>query len=153
MIWRKGNAKYAERIGKIVNVTTMNETRGQLAYPLDSPSKGALRIALEDVEKDVIRKRNRVQLTIPSGATSFVIASDYMVLTGAAAVTIATIVGGREGQVMTIEFADANITFTDDSSGAKDTMNLSATFVGSANDVVQLLYNGTFWKEVSRAAN
>ena len=127
--------------------------RAQLQHPLDQPSKGTLKQALEDVEKDVIRKRNRFQLTIASGATSFVVGSDYMVLTGAAAVTIATVVGGREGQVLTIEFADSNITFTDDSTGAKDTLNLSASFVGSANDVVQLLYNGISWKEVNRSAN
>lgn len=130
----------------------MNQpSRGQLAYPLDNASKGALRLALEDVEKDVIRKRNRVQLTI--SGTSFTVASDYMVLSAGSAVTIATIVGGREGQILTIEFADGNITMTDDSTGAVNTLNLSATFMGSANDTLQILHNGTSWKEISRSAN
>jgi len=131
------------------------QPRSQLAYPLDAESEGVLKLALESVQKDVIQRRNRVQFTILSGATTFSVASDYMVLTGAAAVTIARILGGREGQILTLEFTDANVTITEDASANADTVNLSgiANFVSTANDILQLIYNGTSWKEVSRSAN
>lgn len=129
------------------------EQRSQLKYPLDNESLGTLKLALEQIEKDVIRKRNRVQMTIPSGTVSFNVASDYMVLTGAAGVTIATIAGGREGQVLTLEFTDANVTITDDATSAMNTVNLSAAFTSTANDTMQLLFNGTSWREVSRSVN
>ncbi len=127
--------------------------RAQIEYPLDPASEGALRLALENIEKDVIRKRNRVQLTIIAGATSFAVASDYLVLTGAAAVTIATIIGGKEGMILTLEFTDTNVTITDDATAAADTVNLSAAFTSSANDTMQLIYNGTSWREISRSVN
>lgn len=131
----------------------MDQTRAQIQYPLDAESKGALKVALEDVEKDVIRKRNRFQSTLLNGATSFTITSDYIVLTAQAAVTIATIKGGKEGQILTLEFTDANITITDDATGNTDTVNLSAAFTSSSNDILQLLFNGTSWREVSRSVN
>lgn len=130
--------------------TPLRTPRTQLEYPLDAESKGTLKLALEDVEKDVIRKRNRIQFTIASGATLFEVASDYMVLTGAAAVTIAIIKGGREGQILTLQFTDANVTITDDATGAADTTNLNGSFVSVANAVLQLLFDGTSWREVSR---
>ena len=127
--------------------------RAQLQYPLDGESQGSLKVALESVQKDVIYRQNRVLFTIASGATSFNVASGYMVLTGAAAVTIATIRGGREGQILTVSFTDANITITDTATGAADTVNLSAAFTSSAEDTMQLLFDGTSWREVSRSVN
>jgi len=127
--------------------------RSQLAYPLDQQSLGALKLALEIVEREVIRQRKRVALTIPSGSTSFEVASDYMVMTAGGASTIATIRGGREGQILTLQFTDANITITDTATGAKDTVNLSAAFTSSAEDTMQILYDGTSWREVSRSVN
>lgn len=124
--------------------------RAQLQYPLDLQSEGALKLALENVEKDVIRKRNRIQTTLLSGTTSFDVASDYMVMTAQAAVTIATIRGGREGQILTLQFGDANITITDTGTGATDTVNLSSSFVSSTNSVLKLLFDGTSWREVGR---
>lgn len=128
-------------------------TRSQLQYPLDPQSEGALKLALENVLKDVIIRRNRIQFTIPSGATSFDVASSYMVLTGAAAVTIATIKGGREGMTLTLQFTDANVTITDTATGAADTVNLSAAFTSTANDVLQLLHDGISWREVGRGTS
>lgn len=127
--------------------------RAQLQYPLDLQSEGALARALENVERGIVRKRNRFPLTIPSGATTFNVGSDYMVITGAAAVTIATIGGGQEGQILTLQFTDGNVTITDDATATADTVNLSAAFTSSADDVMQLLYDGTSWREVTRSAN
>lgn len=128
--------------------------RSQIAFPLDVESKGALKIALQELEKEIVRKRNRVQMTLAAGVTSFVVSSDYMVLTGdAAANTIATIDGGQEGQILTLEFTDAKITLTDDATGTLNTINIGAAFTSTANDVMQLLFNGTSWREVSRSVN
>ena len=132
---------------------TTSIQRAQLQYPLDAESKGALRGILEELIKDVAIRQNRVPLTIASGATSFGISSGYMLLSGAAAVTIATIIGGKEGQILTLEFTDANITITDDATAAADTVNLSVAFTSTADDVLRLLYNGTSWREVSRSVN
>lgn len=131
----------------------MNNQRSQLQNPLDEESKGTLRKTLEDILKDVIIRRNRIQLTIANGATSFQLQSSYMVLTAGGAVTIGTIIGGREGMILTLEFTDGNITITDTVTGAQDTVNLSGAFTSSANDTMQLIYNGTSWRELSRSVN
>lgn len=136
-----------------INQNLNRPQRGQLQYPLDLESEGALKFALENVEKDVIRKRTRAQVLLPAGATSFDVASDYMVLTAPGAVNIATIKGGREGQILTLQFTDANVTITDTATGAADTVNLSAAFTSTANDTMQLLFDGTSWREISRSAN
>lgn len=135
------------------NNNNLNKQRAQLEYPLDQSSKGALKIALEEVLKDVTIQRNRFQLIILAAATNFNVGSSYMVLTAQAGVTIATIKGGREGMILTLEFTDANITITDTSTGALDTVNLSAAFTSSAEDTMQLIYNGTSWRELSRSIN
>lgn len=127
--------------------------RSQLVNPMDEESKGILKQALAEVMKDVIIRRNRIQLTVANGATNFDVQSSYMVLTGGAAVTIATIKGGQEGMILTLEFTDANVTITDDATGASDTVNLSAAFTSSANDTMQLIHNGTSWRELSRSVN
>jgi len=127
--------------------------RFQLEYPLDFESEGALKNTLEKIIKDVILRQNRVELTIASGATSFFINSNYMVVTALAGITVATIEGGREGQTLILSFTDANITITDTSTGALNTVNLSASFTSTAEDIMVLIFNGTSWREVSRSVN
>lgn len=127
--------------------------RAQLQYPLDLESEGALRYALEKVEKDVIRKRNRFQLHLDTTRTSFDVGSDYMVVTADSTTTIARIGGGREGQILTLQFGDSDIIISDNDSGDANTVNLSAAFTSSPNDVMQVLFDGTSWREVSRSAN
>lgn len=122
-------------------------------YPLDPRAIGAIRDALPRILPDVIVQRRRVQYTLPAGATSFDVASAYMVLTAPSAVTVATVKGGREGMVLTLQFADANVTITDTGTGAADAVNLSAAFTSTANDVLQLLHDGTSWREVGRGGN
>src|SRR3990167_7261235 len=85
--------------------------------------------------------------------TSFNVASDYMVLSGDSTLAITTIGGGREGQILTLQFSDSDISVTNDSSEALNTINTTAAFISSPNAVMQLLYDGTSWREVSRAIN
>lgn len=129
---------------------TEEQKRAQVAYPMDAESKGALKAALEDILKEVIIRSNRVQFTIATGATTFSVASNYMVLTAAAGVTIASITGGREGMILTLQFTDANVTITDTGTGAADTVNLDAAFTSAANAILQLIFDGTSWREVGR---
>lgn len=135
----------------------MTDQRSQIDYPLDLQSIGAIQDALDDIEKNHIRKRTRVPKTLATGANDFSISSEYLILTGdAAGNVIGTIGGGREGQTLIIDFVDNHVTLTDDASGNPDTINLAGAgvdFNSTANDVVTLIYNGKSWKEVSRSVN
>ncbi len=130
----------------------MPKERAQLQHPLDPQSEGALREFLERNFPSYLARSRKDSLIILAGATSFNVTSNYMIVSGAA-VTIATILGGYEGQILTLEFIDANITITDTGTGALNTINLSAAFTSSANDTMQLIYNGTSWREVCRSVN
>jgi hypothetical protein len=127
--------------------------RSQLEYPLDLQSVSILKDFLERNFPAYLYRSIKQTLTIQSGATSFNILSNYMVLTGAAAVTIATIIGGYEGQKIILQFTDSNVTITDDSSGNLNTVNLSAAFTSTSNDILTLIYDGVSWREVSRSVN
>jgi len=105
---------------------------------------GLLREWLRIFFPSYLYRSRKDQLTIQAGATSFNITSNYMVLTAGAGVTIATLVGGYEGQIITLEFKDVN---------ALNTVNLSGAFTSSAEDTMQLIYNGTSWREICRSVN
>jgi hypothetical protein len=95
-----------------------------------------------------------VPVTLGVAATTFATGSNLMTVTGdAGSNTVATITGGFSGQEMSIIFADALVTITDDASGALNTINLSAAFTSAANTVLTLLFNGTSWYEKSRSVN
>lgn len=119
----------------------------------DPLAEGKLRSFLERFFPSYKYRSRKDELTILNGETTFNLTSNYMVLTGAAAVTIARIIGGYEGQRLLLGFTDANVTITDDASGNADTVNLSGAFTGSADDTIELIYNGTSWREVSRSVN
>jgi len=131
--------------------------RAQLAYPLDAESLSTLKLGLESIQKEVIIRHDRVTFTLASGATTFDVASNYMVITGdGGANTVATIGGGREGMTLTLEFIDANVTITDVSSAAVDTVNLngsSVNFTSAANVILQLQHDGISWRELARSTN
>lgn len=85
-----------------------------------------------------------------SGDTSFVITSNVVVLTGFGATnTIATITGGQSGQLLTIIFTDGLVTLTDDDSHASNTLDLTGDIVSADDTVVQLVFDGTSWYQVS----
>ena len=130
--------------------TAQVKSRYQLEYPLDLESIGGLR----EPNRMLYQERRRVQaLTILSGAVTFAVAGEVMLITGAAGVTIATITGGYNGQQLTLIFTDANITITDTAAATLDTVNLSAAFTSTANDVLVLINDGVKWIEMSRSLN
>ena len=98
--------------------------------------------------------RTNQATTLAAAATTLAVTKDFVTLTGdGGGNTLATITGGATGQILTILFVDALVTITDDATGNAGTVNLSAAFTSSANDVVTLLSNGTSWFETSRSVN
>jgi hypothetical protein len=92
--------------------------------------------------------------TLGVGATTFIASQNIMTITGdGGGNTIATITGGVTGQHLTLIFVDALVTITDDNTHAADTVDLSAAFTSADDTVLQLVYNGTSWYEVSRSVN
>lgn len=123
--------------------------RAQLQYPLDAESFGTLKSSLPKI----LQELSRVQaITLATGTTTFDIRNtDVMSVTASAAVTIATISNGYNGQILTLFFNDANVTITDNATGTLNTINLDASFVSSANSILQLMHDGTSWREVARS--
>jgi hypothetical protein len=136
--------------GQQSNPNIPSAPRSQLIYPLDPQSEGALKEFLEKNFPAYLARSRKDALTILSGATSFNVTSNFMVITGAVSVTIATIKGGYEGQIIVLQFTDANVIITDTSGGAMDTINLQSSFTSSADAILTLQYDGTSWREVSR---
>ena len=93
-------------------------------------------------------------LTLGAAATTFACDSNLMTITGdAGANTIATITGGIDGQHLTLIFVDALVTITDDNTHAAESVDLSAAFTSADDTVLNLVYDGTSWYEVSRSVN
>lgn len=129
----------------------MSNERFQLQYPLDLESIATLKPAIERLAQE---RREIQAIIIPSGATSFEVRGEVMVVTAAAGVTIATIVDSMyDGFELTLIFTDTNVTITDDATGAKNTINLSGAFTSTANDVMKLIYRNLSWYEVGRSVN
>lgn len=96
----------------------------------------------------------RETVTLGVSDTTFAIASESIEVTGdGGANTIATITGGLEGQFLALQFVDALVTVTDTAASTADTVNLSASFTSTANDILFLFFDGNKWFEVSRSVN
>ncbi len=91
------------------------------------------------------------------GATTFAATRNYVILTGdGGANTIATITGGVDGQVLTIEFVDGLITITDDDVDTANSIDLAGTgvdFTGADDNTLTISFNGTSWKQTGRSIN
>jgi len=98
--------------------------------------------------------RTRTDITLGAGDTTFAAVGEYMQITGDVGTnTIATITGGLAGQIIILVFVDGLVTITDDATSNANTVNLSAAFTSSANDIIMLISDGTSWREISRAIN
>jgi hypothetical protein len=93
-------------------------------------------------------------LTLAAAQATFAITSNFMEITGDAGTNvIGTITGASAGQELTLKFVDGLVSIVDNGTGTADTINLSAAFASSANDILKLIYDGTSWFEVSRSVN
>ncbi len=69
---------------------------------------------------------------------------------------IGTITGGVSGQLLTLIFVNADVTITDTDVAAPNTVDLAGTatdFTSADDKVLQLVFDGTSWFEVSRSVN
>ncbi len=107
-----------------------------------------------DVIVDSLFSTTTKARTLAVGVTTFVAVGNKMKITGDAGTnTIATITGGINGMTLTLTFVDALITLTDNNTSTANTINLSAAFTSTANDIVKLEFDGTSWREASRSVN
>ena len=98
--------------------------------------------------------RTRTDTTLGAGVTTFAAVGEYIQITGNAGTnTVATITGGVAGQIIVLVFVDGLVTITDDATGNANTVNLSAAFTSSANDIMMLISDATSWREISRSLN
>jgi len=101
--------------------------------------------------------RTKDSVTLGVGATTFAVNGAYTTfieLTGDAGTnTVATITGAVTGQIITLLFVDGLITITDTDAHGADTADLSAAFTSADDAVLQLIYDGVSWYEVSRSLN
>jgi len=90
---------------------------------------------------------------VDQDATPVVSRSDIFAEANTAPTTITAFGGGAVGQRIAIIFSTANTTIQDASIGGVIQLAGGANFVGSANDVLELIYDGTNWYEISRSVN
>ena len=89
-------------------------------------------------------------------ATTFAAVRNVHTVVCTDAETITTITGGASGMLLTLICLDADCTFTDTDDGGADTVDLTGTATNqvSADDlVIQLVHDGTSWREVGESAN
>jgi hypothetical protein len=92
-------------------------------------------------------------MLLGSGVATFIATSNVITLTGhAGANTLATITGAVMG-TYTIIFVDGLITVTDTDTHAANTIDLVGAFTSADDTVLQVVYNGTSWYEISRSVN
>lgn len=91
-----------------------------------------------------------ILVIVPADTTPPVDLGDFYTITNAGPVSITAFDDAAVGQQITLIFKDGNTTITD---GANLHLAGGADFVGSADDVLVLLWDGTHWYEVSRSVN
>ena len=72
----------------------------------------------------------------------------------AGATTVTTLDNGYSGQVITMIDPSANTTLSEDSDGGDDfKLSAGSDYVFTASTVIQVIYDGSKWQEVSRSVN
>ena len=91
-----------------------------------------------------------ILVIVPADTTPDVGLGDYFSITNAGPISITAFSEAAVGQEITLIFKDGNTTIVD---GANLHLAGGANFVGSAEDTLVLLWDGTHWYEVSRSVN
>ncbi len=94
-----------------------------------------------------------VLANVDADATPSVANGDIMVMTNTGATTVTAFDDAAVGQRLLLIFTDGNTTIQDASIGGVIQLNGGANFTGSANDTLELVWDGTNWYEVSRSVN
>jgi len=124
---------------------------GDLGLGIASPS--ARLHVVGDVIIDSLLSTTPKAITLGAAATGFTVFSNVLTVTGDGGGNTIGIIVGAAGTMLTLIFTDANITITDDATGAANTINLGSAFTSTANDTMLLVKDGTSWREVSRSVN
>lgn len=96
--------------------------------------------------------------TLADGATTIAVTTSYIRITGDVGgnEVINTITGGVDGQRLVIQWIDGLWDLDDVDAGTANTCDLVGTntdFVGTSNDTLELIFDGTNWHEVGRSVN
>jgi len=137
--------------GKQFNTNTIGETTGGAGVTIDSLNvkDGNVELATGKVARTVT-----ALAALGVGATTFAVTGEAMVITGdGGGNTVATITGGKTGQILILTFVDALVTITDTDAHTANTIDLSAAFVSADDKMLTLFFDGTSWYELSRSTN
>ena len=91
-----------------------------------------------------------ILVVVPADTTPPVDLGDMFSITNAGPISITAFDDASVGQQITLIFKDGNTTIVD---GANLHLAGAANFVGSADDILVLAWDGTHWYEVSRSVN
>jgi hypothetical protein len=92
--------------------------------------------------------------TLGAGVTTFAVASNVMTITGdGGGNTVATITGAADSMLLTLIFVDANVTMANDDTHGANTLDLNGNLTSADDTVLQLIFDGTSWYEISRSVN
>jgi hypothetical protein len=94
-----------------------------------------------------------VETFTDADATPDVSRADVFAEANTGATTITAFDNGAVGQRIVIIFSTANTTIQDASVGGVIQLAGGANFVGSANDTLELIFDGTNWYELTRSVN
>ena len=93
----------------------------------------------------------QLQSPVVDAATTFAVTSCLVNLSCTGAETINTITGGSLGMIVQLINSDTDCTIADDdaatASNAIDLVGTAANEVGVVNEIITLIYNGTYWVE------
>jgi hypothetical protein len=93
---------------------------------------------------------SRVPVFVDADTTPSVRQGTVFTVTNSGATSITTFNDAEVGQRILLMFTDANTTIVD---GANLHLAGGANFVSSADDTMELVWNGTSWFEISRSVN
>ena len=111
--------------------------------------RSAANILKTDDSLTYLRNYPTTLVTFTNADTTPTVAGSTLFKTNnAGGTTITTFDDAVANQIITIIFTDANTTISEASN-----IKLSAAFTSTADDTIQLVYDGTSWYELSRAVN
>jgi hypothetical protein len=89
--------------------------------------------------------------TFSAAGVNFVVLTDTNTVNAGVA-DLNTITGGVTGQRLTIVF-NGTVRLVDNNSGTANAMNIVSTTFFTADNTVELVYNGSYWLELGRSQN
>lgn len=141
--------------GPATGVFNLTSQLGAPAAPLLAPPLASIApapgkaVTLTDTSKVPLTTLLRPFITWTDGDTTpSVLNGQNFKTANTGATTITTFDEGREGQRILIVFTDANTTVSEASN-----IRLSAAFTSTADDTMELVYDGSVWFELGRSVN